>query len=113
MEGGVLTVGQRLPTVRQLARDLALAPGTVARGYQLLESDGVIETRGRRGSFVAAGKARQPEGAHAQAALTAAARRYLAEAQRLGVSVAAALAAVDTAAATAGLEMTNETDCDS
>lgn len=50
---GTLTPGHRLPTIRQLAVDLGLAKGTVARAYELLESDDVIETRGRKGSFVA------------------------------------------------------------
>lgn len=49
---GSLVVGSRLPTIRQLAIDLDLAAGTVARAYRELEGDGVIETRGRRGSFV-------------------------------------------------------------
>jgi DNA-binding transcriptional regulator YhcF (GntR family) len=49
---GVLAIGTRLPTIRQLARDLGIAPGTVARAYQELERDGVLETRGRHGSFV-------------------------------------------------------------
>lgn len=51
--GGKLEVGQRLPPVRQLAADLGLANGTVARAYRLLEEAGVLETRGRRGTFVA------------------------------------------------------------
>lgn len=51
---GTLAVGARLPTIRQLADDLALATGTVARAYRELEGDGVIETRGRRGTFVRA-----------------------------------------------------------
>ncbi len=49
---GILGPGARLPTIRQLAQDLGLAKGTVAKAYELLESDSVIETRGRRGSFV-------------------------------------------------------------
>jgi DNA-binding transcriptional regulator YhcF (GntR family) len=49
---GVLPVGSRLPTIRQLSKDLGLAGGTVARAYRELESDGVIATRGRHGSFV-------------------------------------------------------------
>lgn len=49
---GTLRPGHRLPTIRQLATDLGLAKGTVARAYELLESDSVIETLGRRGSFV-------------------------------------------------------------
>jgi DNA-binding transcriptional regulator YhcF (GntR family) len=49
---GTLQAGVRLPTIRQLALDLGLAKGTVAKAYELLESDAVIETRGRKGSFV-------------------------------------------------------------
>ncbi|AZG45175.1 HTH-type transcriptional repressor YtrA [Gordonia insulae] len=52
---GELLVGQRLPTVRKLAADLDLATNTVARSYRELESAGVIETRGRHGSFIKAG----------------------------------------------------------
>ena len=50
---GVLDVGARLPTIRQLAKDLGVAGGTVARAYRELEADGAIVTRGRHGSFVA------------------------------------------------------------
>lgn len=49
---GELAPGERLPTVRALAADLQVAPGTVARAYRELESAGIIETRGRGGSFV-------------------------------------------------------------
>jgi DNA-binding transcriptional regulator YhcF (GntR family) len=49
---GTLQPGVRLPTIRQLALDLGLSKGTVAKAYELLESDSVIETRGRKGSFV-------------------------------------------------------------
>lgn len=48
---GELAPGTRLPTVRRLAEDLDLAPNTVARAYRELEGDGIIETRGRNGSF--------------------------------------------------------------
>ncbi|WP_200847048.1 GntR family transcriptional regulator [Microbacterium sp. 18062] len=49
---GTLTPGERLPTVRGLAAELDLAPGTVARAYRELETAGVVETRGRAGTFV-------------------------------------------------------------
>ena len=49
---GSLSAGERLPTVRQLARDLRLAPGTIARAYGLLESEGLIETRRGAGTRV-------------------------------------------------------------
>jgi DNA-binding transcriptional regulator YhcF (GntR family) len=49
-----LAVGTRLPTVRQMAADLGLAVNTVGRAYRELEEAGLIETRGRAGSFVSA-----------------------------------------------------------
>lgn len=59
---GALPVGYRLPTVRGLAESLGLAANTVAKAYRALEADGVIETRGRNGTFVAAaGSAAQRE----------------------------------------------------
>lgn len=50
---GRVTPGTRLPTVRELAAHLGLAVNTVARAYRELETAGIIETRGRQGSFVA------------------------------------------------------------
>ena len=49
---GELALGDRLPTVRRLAEELGVAPGTVARAYRELETAEVIVTRGRHGSFV-------------------------------------------------------------
>lgn len=51
-ETGQLPAGHHLPPVRKLAQELGLAPNTVARAYKELEGAGVIETRGRQGSFV-------------------------------------------------------------
>ena len=53
IDDGSLPVGSRLPTVRKLAAELGVAPNTVARVYRTLEASGVIETRGRNGSFIA------------------------------------------------------------
>jgi DNA-binding transcriptional regulator YhcF (GntR family) len=78
---GELGAGTRLPTVRKLAEDLSLAPNTVARTYRELETDGVIETRGRHGSFV---RASQTDPA-TQA--MAAARLYADRIRQLGVSL--------------------------
>jgi DNA-binding transcriptional regulator YhcF (GntR family) len=55
VDSGELPPGTRLPPVRRLAADLALAAGTVARAYRELEALGVIETRGRAGSVVTGG----------------------------------------------------------
>ncbi|MCO7275270.1 MULTISPECIES: GntR family transcriptional regulator [Cellulosimicrobium] len=52
---GRLRVGDRLPTIRALATDLGLAPGTVARAYRELEAAGVVTTRRRAGTVVADG----------------------------------------------------------
>ncbi|MET8174652.1 GntR family transcriptional regulator [Streptomyces clavifer] len=82
---GALPVGHRLPTVRGLAEDLGLAANTVAKAYRALEADGVIETRGRNGTFVAAAG-----DAAARRAATAA-QVYAGEARRLGLSRADAL----------------------
>ncbi len=50
---GVLASGARLPTIQQLATDLELAPGTVARAYKELERDGLVVSRRRKGTVVA------------------------------------------------------------
>jgi len=50
---GSLAPGSRLPTVRALAEDLGLAPNTVAKAYRALADAGLIEGRGRTGTFVA------------------------------------------------------------
>jgi GntR family transcriptional regulator len=52
---GQLERGARLPTVRQLASDLGVAPNTVARCYNDLELCGLIVTNGRHGTSVASG----------------------------------------------------------
>ncbi|AMM22629.1 hypothetical protein AX769_21035 (plasmid) [Frondihabitans sp. PAMC 28766] len=49
---GTLPTDARLPTVRQLAADLRISPGTVARTYSLLEADGLIVTRRSAGTRV-------------------------------------------------------------
>lgn len=54
---GQLDPGTPLPTVRQLATDLVLNRNTVARAYKMLEDQGVIETAGRKGTFVRNGAA--------------------------------------------------------
>lgn len=54
MADRTLPVGTRLPTVRALAADLGIAVNTVARAYRELESAGLVETRGRAGTFVSA-----------------------------------------------------------
>jgi DNA-binding transcriptional regulator YhcF (GntR family) len=52
---GQLEIGAQLPPIRQLAADLDLAKGTVAKAYELLERDGVVETKGRHGTLIRSG----------------------------------------------------------
>ncbi len=90
IQAGDMTVGARLPTVRQLAQDLGLAPNTVARAYRELEAAGLIETAGRRGTVVAAtGDVVQQQAARA-AATFALAIRGLGLAPEQGVALARA-----------------------
>lgn len=82
---GSLSPGAPLPSVRQLAAELAINPNTVAKAYQLLEIEGTIKTLRRRGAFVG-------ETSAAKAALARDRRlkevvdRLVEEAERLGVS---------------------------
>ncbi len=76
---GSLPPGHKLPTVRQLATDLGLAANTVARAYRGLEGDGVVETHGRKGTFIASSKLGRSEADDAAAS-------YVLEARRAGLS---------------------------
>jgi GntR family transcriptional regulator len=50
---GRLLKGEKLPTVRQLAAQLAINPNTIAKAYRLLEGEGIIVTRPGAGAFIA------------------------------------------------------------
>jgi DNA-binding transcriptional regulator YhcF (GntR family) len=86
-----LEVGARLPTVRKLALDLGLAANTVARAYRELEEAGLIETRGRAGSFVS------PAGHSSRARAYEAARQYADAVRALGLEADEALRIVTSA----------------
>ena len=58
---GALAVGDQLPTVRQLAVDLAINPNTVVRAYRELELGGLLETHQGTGTFISAQKLRGGE----------------------------------------------------
>lgn len=53
VDSGHLVLGDRIPPVRALAEQLGVAAGTVAKAYRAMERSGVIETRGRHGTFIA------------------------------------------------------------
>jgi DNA-binding transcriptional regulator YhcF (GntR family) len=91
IQGGALVHGAKLPTVRRLAEDLGLAPNTVARSYRELEQDGIIETRGRNGTFVAWARD------EAERQVQDAANAYAARIRSLGFDPARAIALVQSA----------------
>jgi DNA-binding transcriptional regulator YhcF (GntR family) len=86
IEAGQLATEVRLPTVRQLASDLGLAVNTVARAYRELEGAGLIETRGRHGSYVA------PRESEERTEAVRATRDFTAVLHRLGIGPHEALA---------------------
>ena len=49
---GTLSAGDAMPSIRQLASDLELNPNTVAKAYRQLETQRVLLTAGRRGTFI-------------------------------------------------------------
>lgn len=91
---GVLAAGDRLPPLRQLAADLGLAVGTVARAYRELEAAGLIRSRRGGGTRVLPQSA-VPQGA--EAALRRAAEEFVHHAALLGAQRTEIRAAVDQA----------------
>jgi DNA-binding transcriptional regulator YhcF (GntR family) len=93
IEAGVLAEGERLPPLRQLAGDLGLAVGTVARTYRELEAAGLVRSRRGGGTRVAL-TAAKPSARERQARLAGLAAAYVMKARSLGASDAQILAAV-------------------
>jgi DNA-binding transcriptional regulator YhcF (GntR family) len=89
ISGGTLPPGTRLPTIRQLARDLGVAAGTVARAYRELESAQLVATARGKGTAVAdvLPATRDPE-------LAASAKTYAHDAGLLGADLDTAVAAL-------------------
>ena len=90
---GLMAAGDRLPSVRELARELAINPNTVARAYEALERDGVIVRRQGSGCFITeqASPLRDDE---RRKRLAEQARRLVTEAFHLGLDAADVEAAV-------------------
>lgn len=78
---GALGANERLPSVRQLASDLNVAPGTVAKVYRALESEGLLVTR------IGAGTRVNPRAAGATVEVVAAARALAAYSTASGLSL--------------------------
>ena len=93
IEGGQLVAGERLPPLRQLAGDLGLAVGTVARTYRELEVAGLVRSRRGAGTRVAAGSASLSPRERARR-LDELAENYVTRARALGFSDADLRAAI-------------------
>lgn len=62
IRGGLLQPGEKLPTVRDLAFQTGVTPGTVARAYQIATAEGLLSAHVGRGTFVA--EPARPEAPH-------------------------------------------------
>jgi GntR family transcriptional regulator len=91
VQGGIasrsLATGNQLPTVRQVAVDLAINPNTVLRAYRELEIRGVIETQQGTGTFIA-DRPVQPNQLERERQLSQLVRDFVARAGAAGFTVA-------------------------
>jgi GntR family transcriptional regulator len=83
---GSLAAGNQLPTVRQVAVDLAINPNTVMRAYRELEIRGILETQQGTGTFISRQKPKRPD-AERQRQLTQLVSDFLARAGAAGFTV--------------------------
>ena len=82
-----LEPGAQLPTVRQLAVDLAVNANTVARVYAQLERDGILETRRGVGTFVRGEPSPAVARVHRERELRELIRRFVGDAALLGFTL--------------------------
>ena len=92
---GRLTVGDQLPTVRQLAVDLRVNANTVAKVYAHLERSGVLETRRGVGTFIAARTPTPQEDSLRRTELNRLVDRFLAELSHHGFGVEDAMPEIE------------------
>ena len=84
--GGRLRTGDKLPSHRELAERLVIAPLTVKKAYDELESDGLLNTQRGRGTFVSERAAKSnPE--ERRERLRDSAQRLLSQASLTGASL--------------------------
>lgn len=87
IRSGELEGGRKLPSIRQLAGDLRIAPGTVARAYRELEAAGLIDSGRTTGTRVRPGQQSDP-------GLRESASRFVTDAKNAGVDLNDAISAV-------------------
>jgi GntR family transcriptional regulator len=98
IQSAALTPGSRLPPLRQLAADLGLAVGTVARAYRELESAGLVSSRRGGGTRVTTAQPALSDSQRLQL-LHQGARTYVQQATLLGADPRQILSAVSQALA--------------
>ncbi len=81
---GYLREGDRLPTVKDVAGDLAINPNTVVKAYRQLEHEGLAGGRPGQGTFITATLASPPQ--DASAALRASLAQWFRDAEEAGFS---------------------------
>jgi GntR family transcriptional regulator len=81
---GYLREGDQLPTVKDVAGDLAINPNTVVKAYRQLEHEGLAGGRPGQGTFITGSLSPAPPGAHE--ALRGSLERWLREAEEAGLS---------------------------
>ena len=88
LAAGQLKPGDQLPTVRSLALELRVNFNTIARAYRIMDDSGIISTQQGRGTFILELPSPEVSESIRQKALEELTRRYLADAERVGVSPA-------------------------
>ena len=63
---GLLDVGDKLPTVREVVAATAINPNTVLKAYRDLEREGLVEPRAGHGTFVLGRPPGPPPGTHSR-----------------------------------------------
>ena len=83
LASGALARNEQLPTIHDLAKQLAINPNTVARAYRDLDQDGFIVSQRGRGTFPS--EEHVPSAADKKAALRSIFDRAIADAARSGI----------------------------
>jgi GntR family transcriptional regulator len=86
LASGQLKPGDQLPTVRSLASDLRVNFNTIARAYRIMDESGIISTQQGRGTYILEMPPPEVIGSMRVKALEDLTQRYIADAERLGVS---------------------------
>jgi GntR family transcriptional regulator len=84
LEVGTLSPGDSLPSVRELASELSIAPNTIAKAYNELQRMGLIESRAGKGTVVL-GEVEETVRARQQEALIERLQAVVHDASKLGM----------------------------